>query len=114
MAGMDVVTGKALNEIADIRQSISDILRTPVGTRVMRRTYGSHLFDLVDSPGSPSGALQVIAAAADAIDRWEKRVSLQSANLVAGIDGSAVLRTVCQIKSSGLIITADTKVGGSA
>ncbi|HVI51506.1 MAG TPA: GPW/gp25 family protein [Candidatus Sulfotelmatobacter sp.] len=114
MAGMDAVSGKTLDELADIRQSISDIVGTPVGTRVMRRAYGSHLFDLVDSPGSPEGALQVVAAAADAIARFEKRVVMQSANLTVSYSGEAVLRTTCKVKASGLTITADTKIAGAA
>lgn len=41
MTGMSRETGKALDEAAHISQSIRDILTTPVGSRLMRRTYGS-------------------------------------------------------------------------
>ena len=50
MRGMDRNTGRALEGIAHLRQSIRDILTTPIGSRVMRWEYGSRLFRLVDAP----------------------------------------------------------------
>lgn len=41
--GMNRETGKALTGIEHIQQSIRDILVTPIGSRVMRRKYGSAL-----------------------------------------------------------------------
>ncbi|MBK5910131.1 hypothetical protein CCR85_01310 [Rhodothalassium salexigens] len=67
--GMDRRTGQALDATRHVRQSVEDILTTPVGTRVMRRDYGSHLFDLTDIPANAAGALRLVAAAADALDR---------------------------------------------
>lgn len=114
MAGIDAVSGNVLDELADIRQSISKIITTPVGTRVMRREYGSHIFDLIDAPGTDLGAIRMIAAAADGIARWEKRVRLKSARLSVAIDGSAILSTVSVVKASGLTITADARLSGVA
>lgn len=114
MAGIDAVSGAVLDELADIRQSLRDILTTPVGTRVMRRDYGSHIFDLIDAPGTDAGALQMVAAAADAIDRWEKRVTLKSAKLVPAFDGSAVLSLTAAVRASALTITADVRLGGAS
>lgn len=112
MAGIDAVSGNTLDELADIRQSVARIVTTPIGSRVMRRTFGSHLFDLVDAPGSPLGAMRVIAAAADGIARWEKRVVMKSGRLTVGLDGRATLSTVLAVRASGLTITADVAVGG--
>lgn len=114
MAGIDPVTGSAVDELADIKQSINTIVTTPVGTRVMRRDFGSHLFDLVDAPGNQLGSLRMIAACADAIARWEPRVRMKSARLTPGFDGKANLSVVCMVKASGLTITADTKFAGFA
>lgn len=114
MAGIDAVSGTVLDELADIRHSIADIIRTPVGTRVMRRDYGSHVFDLIDSPGHELGALQLIAAAADAIERWEKRVRLTSASITVAMDGTATVSTTCAVRGSALTITADTRLAGAA
>ena len=48
MIGMSAVTGKPLEGLDHLRQSIADILSTPIGTRVGRREYGSLLAELVD------------------------------------------------------------------
>ncbi len=114
MAGIDALSGTVLDELADIRQSIADILATPVGTRVMRRDYGSHIFDLVDAPGSPAGAMALIAAAADAIARWEQRVTLKSARITVDLSGAATIATTCAVNASGLTVTADARIGGAA
>lgn len=45
--GMSRDSGKELKGIDHLRQSITDILTTPVGTRVWRRDYGSRLPRLV-------------------------------------------------------------------
>ncbi|HGJ5879100.1 MAG TPA: baseplate assembly protein, partial [Arsenophonus nasoniae] len=42
--GMNRQTGRFISENAHIAQSVQDILLTPVGSRVMRRDYGSLLF----------------------------------------------------------------------
>jgi len=61
-----------------LRQSIEDILSTPLGSRVMLRSYGSRLFDLTDAPMNRNGVMDVIAASAEALATWEKRLQLSS------------------------------------
>ncbi len=46
--GMNSHTGLSISEADHIRQSVRDILLTPVGSRVMRREYGSLLSALID------------------------------------------------------------------
>ncbi|NBO96416.1 MAG: phage baseplate protein, partial [Betaproteobacteria bacterium] len=41
MLGINAQTGQPLAGIDHLRQSIRDILTTRIGTRVMRRDYGS-------------------------------------------------------------------------
>jgi phage baseplate assembly protein W len=65
---------ETISDIDEIHQSIEDILTTPIGTRVLKRDYGSRLFDLIDSP--LSNRMDFIIAAAEAIDKWEKRIVL--------------------------------------
>lgn len=48
--GMNAATGRAVSATDHIVQSVRDILITPVGSRVMRRDYGSELFYLIDHP----------------------------------------------------------------
>lgn len=59
---MDRNTGKKLDETAHIKQSIADILQTPKGSRVMRREYGSQLFELLDRPMNSVLIMQIAAA----------------------------------------------------
>lgn len=83
MLGMDRNTGKLLSGTDHIRQSIVDILTTPLGTRVMLPEYGSKLFDLVDNPTDPSLAMRIIMESAGAIARWEPRVRIDRINVLA-------------------------------
>ncbi|MBJ3641459.1 baseplate assembly protein, partial [Salmonella enterica subsp. enterica serovar Weltevreden] len=45
-SGMNASSGHAITDNEHIAQSIGDILLTPIGSRVMRRAYGSQLFNL--------------------------------------------------------------------
>ena len=74
--GMNRQTGLSLSEAEHIRQSVRDILVTPIGSRVMRRDYGSLLAAMIDRPQSPALRLQIMAACYSAIQKWEPRISL--------------------------------------
>lgn len=74
-AGMNRQTGRELGDVAHIRQSVMDILTTPVGSRVMRRDYGSYLFQLVDQPINDATRLLIMAAAVQALLLWEPRIT---------------------------------------
>jgi len=78
MQGIDAKTGKPLVGLAHLRQSIADILSTPIGSRVMRREYGSQLFRLIDAPLNRSTVMDLYAATAEALQRWESRFRLTS------------------------------------
>lgn len=83
MQGMDRSTGKQLAGTDHIRQSIVDILTTPLGTRVMLPEYGSNLFNLVDNPTDPGLAMKIIMASAGALAKWEPRIRVDSVNVTA-------------------------------
>lgn len=71
-------TGTSLNsEIEHIRQAIADILTTPIGTRMMRREYGSKVPDLIDQPMNDMLILQLYSAIYTPILRWEDRISIE-------------------------------------
>lgn len=76
-AGMSRTTGAPLGGFDHLRQSIQDILTTPIGTRVHRRDYGSRLPRLVDRPMNASLVSEMVAATAEALDRWEPRLRLE-------------------------------------
>jgi len=77
MIGMDSNSGAALGGIDHLRQSIRNILTTPIGSRVMRRDYGSRLYQLVDAPANRSTLLDIYTAVAEALATWEPRLDLQ-------------------------------------
>lgn len=52
--GMNRSDGLTVTDLEHISQSIGDILRTPVGSRVMRRDYGSLLASMIDQPQTPA------------------------------------------------------------
>lgn len=74
--GMDNTTGRGLDGLGHLFQSIRDILTTPIGSRVMRREYGSRLFELIDRPVNSALLVDIYAAVAEALDRWEPRFKL--------------------------------------
>lgn len=71
-------TGEPIDDAAHISQSIQDILTTPRGSRIMRREYGSDLFELIDQPQSPALTLQIMAATVIALSTWEPRIRISS------------------------------------
>lgn len=75
-SGISPETGLATNGLAHLRQSVRDILTTPIGSRVMRRTYGSRLFKLLDAPITPALLADIRAAVAGALAIWEPRLSV--------------------------------------
>lgn len=80
-----------LTPLDHIRQSILDIVSTPVGTRVMRPEYGSRVPRLVDSPVSQSWKLAVYIAVASALHRWEPRVRVEQVRVDAVGPGTVEL-----------------------
>ncbi|NNC24260.1 baseplate assembly protein [Salinisphaera sp. USBA-960] len=74
MAGMNRTTGAPLADFDHIRQSVADILTTPVGSRVMRRDYGSVLPLLVDQPLDNATVLRAYNATVIALTTWEPRI----------------------------------------
>ena len=84
MSGMSRHSGQALDGLDHIRQSVADILGTPIGSRVGRREYGSLLPDLIDQPFTQANIQRLYAATAVAIGRHEPRLRLRSVELSAG------------------------------
>lgn len=87
MIGMDRRTGQPLAGIAHLRQSIEDILSTPLGSRRMRPEYGSQLRRYVDLPVNEGWKSAVQAEVARALGRWEPRLQLERVKVIALIGG---------------------------
>jgi phage baseplate assembly protein W len=88
------LTGSEL--VVSIAQNISNILTTIQGQDRLRPDFGSRVIDCLDKP-LQKAKLCIISAIADAINKWEKRVTL--------------LKTeVTSADSSGLIVTISWKL----
>lgn len=113
MNGINISTGKSLSGVAHVRQSIRDILTTRIGTRVMRRDYGSRLPELIDNPMNELLKVELFAATAEALVKWEprfrlERVYLQSASeagkIVLALEGKILINNE-PVRLEGIEIT---------
>lgn len=96
MIGIEATTGKKLEGMAHLGQSIGDILMTPLGSRVMRRDYGSLLPELIDQPFNDATRMRLFGATALALMRWEPRIRLVRVQLFQGVSpGSYTLDLDC-------------------
>ncbi len=104
MRGMNASTGKELEGIEHLKQSIIDILTTPVASRVMRREYGSRLFELVDRPINRDFTLEIYAAVAEALQKWETRFKLEKVKITEVKEGRVTLNLEGVYLSEGKFI----------
>ncbi|MES3098856.1 GPW/gp25 family protein [Sphingomonas faeni] len=81
---MDRTTGKPLAGTDHLKQSIDDILGTPLGTRLCRREYGSLVPQLLDQPNNELGRMRIFAAATFALLRQEGRARISRVTLSPG------------------------------
>ena len=105
---MDSSTGKSLAGLDHLRQSVRDILSTPIGSRVMRRDYGSRLFELVDAPVNKSTLVEIYAAAATALRKWEPRLKVETVRVDKTEPGTLEISLTAKYLPSGSSLT----VGG--
>lgn len=73
---MNRITGATITGLEHLRQSVGDILSTPIGSRVMRREYGSLVPELIDHPDNNTSQVRLFSAVASALLRWEPRFRL--------------------------------------
>lgn len=85
---MNADTGAHCSELAHIRQSVRDILLTPVGSRIARREYGSEIPRLIDQPLNDATLLRCAAATVMALQRWEPRIRITRVQYL--IEGAAL------------------------
>ncbi|WP_290876948.1 GPW/gp25 family protein [Aquabacterium sp.] len=107
MDGFNASNGTLLTGIAHLRQSIRDILTTPLGSRVMRRDYGSDLPRLVDAPINKSTIMDIYAATADALAKWEPRFKLTKCTIVTAAPGTVTLDLTGEYLPDGKEVTLD-------
>lgn len=71
-------TGLPISENEHIEQSILDILTTNIGTRVMRRDYGTILLESIDKPLNELLKMQLVSTILIGITLYEPRIEVQS------------------------------------
>lgn len=99
--GMSRSDGRTLTDAEHISQSLADILRTPVGSRVMRREYGSLLSSMIDQPQTPALELQIKVACYFAVLKWEPRITLSTVTTERQFDGRMMVSLTGEIASTG-------------
>lgn len=83
--------GQSISSVYEsILQSLQDIITTPVGSRVMRRTYGSLIFELIDQPINDVLVLKCYSAIYTAVSTWESRISISQIK-VSSVQGSGLV-----------------------
>lgn len=114
MTGISRITGRMLTRSEHIRQSITDILTTPIGSRLMRRNYGSFLPQLVDHPATAANRLRLIAATAQAIMKWEPRTRVNRIDIRFNARGQCEISIARRDTHGGDVVTHSVSVGGTA
>lgn len=104
MIGMDRRTGKPLSGLDHLRQSIEDILATPVGSRRMRPEYGSQIRRFVDLPVNGGWKSAVQAEVARSLGRWESRLKLEQVQVVAIVGGRIDFKLAGEYQGEGLLL----------
>ncbi len=104
MIGVDRRTGQPLSGLDHLRQSIEDILTTPLGSRRMRPDYGSNLRRFVDLPVNEGWKSAVQAEVARALGRWEPRVQLERVKVISMLDGQIGLELTGQYLGSSAVV----------
>lgn len=104
LVGLNRSTGAAMAGVDHLRQSIADILTTPVGSRVMRPEYGSHLPRMVDLPVNKGWISAFQAEVARALGRWEPRLKLSRVTVVSIIDGKVNMTIAGEYRGENVLL----------
>lgn len=104
---MNIITGKSISEINHLRQSISNILTTPIGSRVMRRDYGSNLFNKIDRPINGELIAEIYLDIVESLFIWEPRFELDQVFVQEVIKGKITIDLEGSFLSNGEKITLE-------
>ncbi|MDH0380661.1 GPW/gp25 family protein [Comamonas aquatica] len=112
---MDRTTGRRISGIDHVRQSVADILTTPLGSRLERRNYGSLLPSLIDQPDNAHTRLRCYAAIASALMKWEPRLRVTRVGMTAGDrPGQATVDLQGDYLGQAVSLSAALQMRGSA
>jgi phage baseplate assembly protein W len=91
MQGMNETTGKPLSGVQHLKQSVQNIFTTRLGARVMRRFYGSNLFNRIDAPINGDLIAEIYSDVAEALFQFEPRFELSALTVHDISEGRIVL-----------------------
>lgn len=112
---MDRTTGRRISGIDHVRQSVADILTTPLGSRLERRNYGSLQPSLIDQPDNAHTRLRCYAAIASALMKWEPRLRVTRVGMTAGDrPGQATVDLQGDYLGQAVSLSAALQMRGSA
>lgn len=103
--------------IANVRESISVILRTELGERIMLPEFGAGLGGLLEEPNSLETRRRIADRIKDALTRWERRIRVEAVTVEADPDdpraARAVIRYALVATSSREQVALRLATGGS-
>ena len=88
-----------------LRQSITNILSTPIGSRIMRRDYGSRLFKRLDAPLTGELMAEIYADVVEALFSYEPRFEVTNVSVVSMDQGHLILDVTGKYLITGEDIT---------
>ena len=105
--GMNKSTGRKITDAEHISQSVTDIITTPIGSRVMRRNYGSYVPRLLDYPQNNATRMRLIAATVMALTEFEPRIRVRKVEIYADKGGKMLMTINADRADSGEMLTLE-------
>ena len=104
---MNINNGANIPEINHLKQSISNILTTPIGSRVIRRDYGSNLFNKIDHPINGELIAEIYLDIVESLFIWESRFELDQVAVQNIQNGKITIDLEGSFLNSGQKITLE-------
>jgi phage baseplate assembly protein W len=104
---MNINNGKNITQTEHLKQSITNILTTPIGSRVMRRDYGSNLFNKIDHPINGELIAEIYSDIVESLFIWEPRFELEQVLIQSISSGKITIDLEGSFLSNGEKITLE-------
>ena len=111
---MNAKTGRSMDLIAHVRQSIADILFTRIGSRVQREPYGSIIPELIDSPMRGEVLAMIITSGVYmALATYEPRINVTNVSVNLNAVANAHLNLTIEYEINGQKVAEQISLGGN-
>jgi hypothetical protein len=94
--GLDDQAGVSITGVPYLMQALRILIGTPIGSRVMRRTFGTLVPMLVDAPMTPDLVADLTASVAQAIVMWLPLITLLQVQVVTASAGKWTMNLVIE------------------